>query len=154
MCLDGYQVGISILKVLLQITRPKIVMLGNIPGSDIFRNIHQYKEAVKIPGFLVLSIEAPINFANITYLNDRLVFSSEYFDTTDVKSSEFLTQIHISFNIKANITCIYERISRWIEDCEAEDETQKYSALGFVILDLSGKFVILTLQHFRPGLQI
>ncbi|WOH13313.1 hypothetical protein DCAR_0832822 [Daucus carota subsp. sativus] len=92
-------VGISILKVLLQITRPKIVMLGNIPGSDIFRNIHQYKEAVKIPGFLVLSIEAPINFANITYLNDR--------------------------------------ISRWIEDCEAEDETQKYSALGFVILDLS-----------------
>lgn len=47
-------------------------MLGNIPGSDIFRNIHQYKEAAKIPGFLILSIEAPINFANITYLNDRL----------------------------------------------------------------------------------
>ncbi|KAK1390069.1 Sulfate transporter [Heracleum sosnowskyi] len=92
-------VGISILKVLLQITRPKIVMFGNIPGSDIFRNIHQYKEAVKIPGFLILSIEAPINFANITYLNDR--------------------------------------ISRWIEDCEAEDETQKHCGLRFVILDLS-----------------
>ncbi|KAK1380806.1 putative sulfate transporter 3.3 [Heracleum sosnowskyi] len=92
-------VGISILKVLLQITRPKIVMLGNIPGSDIFRNIHQYKEAIKLPGFLILSIEAPINFANITYLNDR--------------------------------------ISRWIEDCEAEDETLKHSELGFVILDLS-----------------
>lgn len=58
--------------MLLQITRPKIVMFGNIPGSDIFRNIHQYKEAVRIPGFLILGIEAPINFANITYLNDRL----------------------------------------------------------------------------------
>ncbi|KAL8120729.1 hypothetical protein AgCh_017782 [Apium graveolens] len=92
-------VGISVLKVLLQITRPKIVMFGNIPGSDIFRNIHQYKEAVKIPGFLILSIEAPINFANITYLNDR--------------------------------------ISRWIEDCEEEDETQKHCELRFVILDLS-----------------
>ncbi|KAL8105844.1 putative sulfate transporter 3.3 [Apium graveolens] len=92
-------VGISILKVLLQITRPKIVMLGNIPGSDIFRNIHQYKEAIKIPGFLILSVEAPINFANITYLNDR--------------------------------------ISRWIEDYEAEDETHKYSELGFLILDMS-----------------
>lgn len=92
-------VGISVLKVLLQITRPKIVMFGNIPGSDIFRNIDQYKEAVKIPGFLILSIEAPINFANITYLNDR--------------------------------------ISRWVEDCEAEAETQKHCGLRFVILDLS-----------------
>lgn len=52
-------------------------MLGNIPGSDIFRNLHQYKEAVRVPGFLILSIEAPINFANITYLNDRLVIWSE-----------------------------------------------------------------------------
>lgn len=39
---------------------------------------------------------------------------------------------------------MYERISRWIEDCEAEDETQKYSELGFVILDLSGKFIVHT----------
>lgn len=70
--------GISIFKVLLQITRPKIVLLGNIPGSDIFRNLHQYKEAIIVPGFLVLSIEAPINFANITYLNDRLVTCSAY----------------------------------------------------------------------------
>jgi len=48
-------------------------MMGNIPGTDIYRNLHQYKEATRIPGFLILSIEAPINFANITYLNDRLV---------------------------------------------------------------------------------
>jgi len=67
------QVGLSTLKILLQITRPKTVMLGKIPGTDIYRNLDQYKEAVRIPGFLILSIEAPINFANITYLNERLV---------------------------------------------------------------------------------
>ncbi|KAK2965406.1 hypothetical protein RJ640_001483 [Escallonia rubra] len=65
-------VGLCIFKVLLQITRPKTVMLGNMPGTNIYRNLHHYKEAVKIPGFLILSIEAPINFANTTYLNDRI----------------------------------------------------------------------------------
>ncbi|KAA8532568.1 hypothetical protein F0562_032616 [Nyssa sinensis] len=92
-------VGISIFKVLLQITRPKTALLGNIPGTDIYRNLHHYTEAVRVPGFLILSIEAPINFANTTYLN--------------------------------------ERILRWIEDYEAEENTQKQSGLQFVILDLS-----------------
>ncbi|KAF1861996.1 hypothetical protein Lal_00026501 [Lupinus albus] len=64
-------VGLSTFKILLQITRPKTVMLGKIPGTDIYRNLDQYKEAERIPGFLILSIEAPINFANITYLNER-----------------------------------------------------------------------------------
>ncbi|KAI3410269.1 STAS domain-containing protein [Psidium guajava] len=92
-------VGISIFKILLQITRPKAVMLGNIPGTDIYRNLHHYKEAMRVPGFLILSIEAPINFANTTYLN--------------------------------------ERILRWIEDHETEEDVKKQSSLRFVILDLS-----------------
>ncbi|XP_059649553.1 probable sulfate transporter 3.3 [Cornus florida] len=66
-------VGISIFRVLLQITRPKIVMLGHLPGTDIYRNLHHYKEAVRVPGFLILGIEAPINFANTTYLNERIM---------------------------------------------------------------------------------
>nr|AIK26612.1 sulfate transporter [Reaumuria trigyna] len=65
-------VGLSIFKVLLQMTRPKTVVLGNIPGTDIYRNIHQYKDAVRVPGFLILSIEAAINFTNTTYLNERI----------------------------------------------------------------------------------
>ncbi|KAJ7006441.1 sulfate transporter 3.3 [Populus alba x Populus x berolinensis] len=68
---DG-QVGISIFKILLQVTRPKTLVLGNIPGTDIFRNLHHYKEAMRIPGVFILSIEAPINFANTTYLKERL----------------------------------------------------------------------------------
>ncbi|KAK7368233.1 hypothetical protein VNO80_10257 [Phaseolus coccineus] len=65
-------VALSVLRILLQITRPKTVMLGNIPATNIYRNIHHYKEAIRVPGFLILSIEAPINFANITYLNERI----------------------------------------------------------------------------------
>lgn len=98
---DGlaFAVGISLFKILLQITRPKTVILGNIPGTDIYRNLHHYEEAMRVPGFLILSVEAPINFANSTYLN--------------------------------------ERILRWIEDHETEEDEKQQSTLRFVILDLS-----------------
>uniref|UniRef100_A0A0R0J6P2 STAS domain-containing protein n=1 Tax=Glycine max TaxID=3847 RepID=A0A0R0J6P2_SOYBN len=66
-------VGLSVFRILLQVTRPKTVMLGNIPATTIYRNIHHYNEATRVPGFLILSIEAPINFANITYLNERIL---------------------------------------------------------------------------------
>lgn len=92
-------VGLSIFKILMQITRPKTVMVGNIPGTNIYRDIHHYKEATGVPGFLILSIESPINFANTTYLK--------------------------------------ERILRWIEDYEAEEDTKKHLSLRFVVLDLS-----------------
>ncbi|CAA6664896.1 unnamed protein product [Spirodela intermedia] len=65
-------VGISIFRVLLQITRPKMEVLGNIPGTDLYRGLHQYQTARRIPGFLILAVEAPINFANTTYLNERI----------------------------------------------------------------------------------
>ncbi|KAL6651903.1 hypothetical protein ACP70R_010828 [Stipagrostis hirtigluma subsp. patula] len=65
-------VGISVFRVLLQITRPKMMIQGNIKGTDIYRNLHQYKEAQRVPGFLILAIEAPINFANSNYLNERI----------------------------------------------------------------------------------
>ncbi|KAF5198721.1 Sulfate transporter 1.1 [Thalictrum thalictroides] len=92
-------VGISIFKILMQNTRPKTVVMGNIPGTNIYRNLHHYEEAKAIPGFLILGIEAPVNFANTTYLNDR--------------------------------------ISRYIEDYEAEEEVKKHSDLQFVILDMT-----------------
>ncbi|KAD4983083.1 hypothetical protein E3N88_19754 [Mikania micrantha] len=92
-------VGISIFKMVLQMTRPKTVVLGNIPGTDIFRNKHQYQDAVSVPGFLILSIQAPISFANSNYLN--------------------------------------ERILRWMQDYQEEEETKNHSDLRFVILDLA-----------------
>ncbi|KAH7570980.1 hypothetical protein JRO89_XS05G0233200 [Xanthoceras sorbifolium] len=113
-------VGISIFKILLQITRPKTVMLGNIPGTDNYRNLHHYKDAMRIPGFLILSIEAPINFANSAYLN--------------------------------------ERVLRWIEEYEAEEDLKKQSSLRFVILEMSAVSAIDTngvsfFKDFRKAME-
>ncbi|KAG9142299.1 hypothetical protein Leryth_007726 [Lithospermum erythrorhizon] len=81
-------VGISILKILLQVTRPKTVILGKIPGTDIYRNLFQYKEAVSIPGFLIIGIEAPINFANTTYLKERITRWVEDFEMEEASKKE------------------------------------------------------------------
>ncbi|XP_065857677.1 probable sulfate transporter 3.3 isoform X2 [Euphorbia lathyris] len=96
-------VGISVFKILLQVTRPKTVILGNIPGTDIFRNLHHYKETMMVPGFLILSIEAPINFANTTYLKERIVRWVEEYE-----AQEATKQSNIYFLVIDLSCCIGE----------------------------------------------
>ncbi|KAL2493380.1 putative sulfate transporter 3.4 [Abeliophyllum distichum] len=66
-------IGVSVLKILLHITRPNTAVLGNIPGTQIYQNLSRYKEAVRVPSFLILAVEAPIYFANSTYLQERIL---------------------------------------------------------------------------------
>ncbi|EYU24685.1 hypothetical protein MIMGU_mgv1a002778mg [Erythranthe guttata] len=66
-------VGISIFKILLNVTRPNTAALGNIRGTQIYRNLNIYKDAVRVPSFLILAVEAPIYFANSTYLQERIM---------------------------------------------------------------------------------
>ncbi|CAJ1955192.1 unnamed protein product [Sphenostylis stenocarpa] len=69
----GIAVVISVIKILLHVTRPNTLVLGNIPGTLIFHNINQYKEASRVPSFLILAVESPIYFANSTYLQERIL---------------------------------------------------------------------------------
>lgn len=66
-------VGLSIFKILLHVTRPNIIVLGNISGTLIYQNICRYREAVRDPSFLILAVESPIYFANSTYLQERIL---------------------------------------------------------------------------------
>ncbi|KAJ3702467.1 hypothetical protein LUZ61_006172 [Rhynchospora tenuis] len=65
-------VTISILRVLLFIARPRTTVLGNIPNSMVYRRVDQYPIAQSIPGILILHIDAPIYFANASYLRERI----------------------------------------------------------------------------------
>ncbi|KAK4854158.1 hypothetical protein QYF36_019823 [Acer negundo] len=69
----GIAVGVSVLKIILHITRPNTTVLGNIPGTQIYRSINCYENALREPCFLILSIESPILFANSTYLQERVL---------------------------------------------------------------------------------
>ena len=64
--------------MLLFIARPRIIVLGNINGTRIYRNIDQYPHAKNVPGVLILQIDSPIYFANANYLRERyLIISKE-----------------------------------------------------------------------------
>ncbi|XP_040862839.1 sulfate transporter 3.1 isoform X2 [Glycine max] len=63
---------ISVLRVLLFIARPRTFVLGNIPNSVIYRNVEHYQNAKHVPGMLILEIDAPIYFANASYLRERI----------------------------------------------------------------------------------
>ncbi|KAL5224820.1 hypothetical protein ABZP36_011459 [Zizania latifolia] len=66
-------VGISLFKILLQVTRPNMVIKGVIPGTQSYRSMVQYREAMRVPSFLVVGVESAIYFANSMYLVERIV---------------------------------------------------------------------------------
>lgn len=65
------QVAMSLLRILLFVARPKTFVLGKIPNSMTYRNTEQYSAASRVPGVLIIHIDAPIYFANASYLRER-----------------------------------------------------------------------------------
>ncbi|CAH9115754.1 unnamed protein product [Cuscuta europaea] len=66
-------VAVSVFKILLNVTRPNTCVLGKIPGTQVYQSLSRYRTTTRIPSFLVLSVEAPIYFANSTYVQQRLL---------------------------------------------------------------------------------
>ncbi|XP_074564277.1 sulfate transporter 3.1-like [Curcuma longa] len=65
-------VSISTMRVLLFVARPRTTVLGSIPNSMAYRRVDQYPAAQSVPGVLILGIDAPIYFANASYLRERI----------------------------------------------------------------------------------
>jgi high affinity sulfate transporter 1 len=66
-------VVLSIAKILLQVTRPRIALLGNLTGTTIYRNVEQYPDACKVPGVLILRVDSAIYFSNANYIKERIL---------------------------------------------------------------------------------
>ncbi|RVX12461.1 putative sulfate transporter 3.3 [Vitis vinifera] len=130
-------VGISIFKVLLQVTRPRTGMLGNIPGTDIYRNLHHYKDGMKVPGFLILSIDASINFANTTYLNERILRWVEEYEAQDAEEEG---KKHSSLQFMALVNPVgevMEKLQRWDEGRDILRPDSVYLTVGEAVASLS-----------------
>ncbi|KAL0695141.1 hypothetical protein Bca4012_062321 [Brassica carinata] len=65
-------VGISFAKILLQVTRPRTAILGKIPRTSVYRNIHQYPEATRVPGAMIIRVDSAIYFSNSNYVRERI----------------------------------------------------------------------------------
>uniref|UniRef100_A0ACD6AEX5 Uncharacterized protein n=1 Tax=Avena sativa TaxID=4498 RepID=A0ACD6AEX5_AVESA len=66
-------VGISFAKILLQVTRPRTSLLGNLPGTTIYRNTSQYPEAKLVPGVVIVRVDSAIYFSNSNYVRERIL---------------------------------------------------------------------------------
>ncbi|KAK9086952.1 hypothetical protein Syun_029346 [Stephania yunnanensis] len=65
-------VSLSLLRVLLYISRPRTLVIGNIPGSKMYKSMDHYTLASTVPGILILQIGSPIYFTNAGYLRERI----------------------------------------------------------------------------------
>ncbi|KAF2719304.1 hypothetical protein K431DRAFT_273036 [Polychaeton citri CBS 116435] len=66
-------IGLSLLRLLKHSTRPRIQILGRIPGTIEFENAELLPEDVEfVPHCLIVKIPEPLTFANTGSLKDRL----------------------------------------------------------------------------------
>eukprot|EP00238_Polyblepharides_amylifera_P009559 CAMPEP_0196574908 /NCGR_PEP_ID=MMETSP1081-20130531/4511_1 /TAXON_ID=36882 /ORGANISM="Pyramimonas amylifera, Strain CCMP720" /LENGTH=414 /DNA_ID=CAMNT_0041893053 /DNA_START=1 /DNA_END=1245 /DNA_ORIENTATION=+ len=65
-------VGISLAFVIYESARPHTAELGQLPGTNVYRNVEQYPDAVTVEGIVILRIDAPIYFANVDFIKDKL----------------------------------------------------------------------------------
>ncbi|EYU23026.1 hypothetical protein ABFS82_11G046000 [Erythranthe guttata] len=66
-------VGLALVRALLYMARPATCKLGNIPESNLYRDVEQYPGATGIPGFLIVQIGSPIYFASAPYVTERVM---------------------------------------------------------------------------------
>ncbi|XP_043092509.1 pendrin isoform X2 [Puntigrus tetrazona] len=51
---------------------PHCATLGNVPNTDIYKNMKDYKSIDEIPGIKIFKCNSPIYFANIDYFKEKL----------------------------------------------------------------------------------
>ena len=65
-------VGLSLMMMVYQTTRPHLAVLGNIPNTTFYKNIERFSEAKEIAGDLIIRFDSRIYFANVNYLQDQI----------------------------------------------------------------------------------
>ena len=66
-------IGLSIVLALAKSAFPHTAVLGKLPGTTgVYRSVAQYASAQKVPGLLLVRIDAPLFFANVTPVADAL----------------------------------------------------------------------------------
>jgi len=58
--------------VLYELSTPKFHTLGRIPGTFVYKNVEQYKNAIVIPGILVAKLNSDLLFTATTVFIDEL----------------------------------------------------------------------------------
>lgn len=66
-------IGASLILVLYRSSRPNMVVLGHISGSQAFRDISRNPEAYQLEEILILRLDASFSFNNAEYIKDFII---------------------------------------------------------------------------------
>ncbi|XP_047952028.1 probable sulfate transporter 3.5 [Salvia hispanica] len=66
-------VGLALVRAMLYMARPATCKLGNIPNSNLYRDVEQYPGTISHSGVLILQLGSPIYFANSNYIKERIL---------------------------------------------------------------------------------
>ncbi|XP_035208266.1 sulfate transporter-like isoform X1 [Stegodyphus dumicola] len=124
----GLIIGIlfSLITVLFRSQYPETCLLGNLPGTEIYRNVEKYPNVMEIPGVKIFHFGASIYFGNREY------FRSQIFHHVSFQQSQ-TTKAQIKYQ---NAQCEKEKIVT-TEDQLTFSNTYKYDFLKIIILELS-----------------
>ncbi|XP_074053974.1 solute carrier family 26 member 6 isoform X2 [Macrotis lagotis] len=65
-------VAFALISVIFRTQRPHYSILGQVPDTDIYRDVTQYKEAKEVPGVKIFSCSATLYFANAEFYRQAL----------------------------------------------------------------------------------
>lgn len=65
-------VGASLLWFVVKTTRPHFAVLGQIPGTQAYRNVKNHPEAEPVPNVLMVRMDAQFYFGNVSFLKEKL----------------------------------------------------------------------------------
>ena len=66
-------VGLTILTLLWRASRPHVAVLGQLPGTEHFRNVLRFPSAIEAPSLLLIRIDENLFFGNAAALEDLVV---------------------------------------------------------------------------------
>ncbi|KAI4874538.1 hypothetical protein NFI96_029013 [Prochilodus magdalenae] len=65
-------IAFSMLTVIFRTQLPKYSLLGQVPGTDIYRPVEDYNQVIQIPGLVIFRSSATLYFANAEMYTDHL----------------------------------------------------------------------------------
>ena len=106
--------GISIVMLLRQSSRPRVVALGRIPGTTYFADRARHPDTEVIPGVVVVRCESSLLYYNVEYVRERLlelvaaspdrvqlvVFFLGLVPRIDLAGAELLADLHRTFEAR------------------------------------------------------
>ena len=74
--LEGMMIGLvaSLIWFIYRAARPHVASLGRVPGHpDVFTDISRHPENLRVPGLLILRLNAPMFYANSQNVHDKTI---------------------------------------------------------------------------------